>query len=157
MRRKDREVTDRAAQLAILEDCDVCRIGLVDQGRAYIVPMNFGWHEADDKLTLYFHCAKEGRKLAIMGEACPASFEADCSHQLVTQPTCAGWTFRYRSVMGEGTLRRVETRAEQRLAMACLMAHYGGSAVPAPTEAMLDSIVVLALDVTILTAKANQP
>ena len=43
MIRKDREITDRSEQLAIMEACDVCRIALNgEDGYPYIVPLNFG-------------------------------------------------------------------------------------------------------------------
>lgn len=46
--------------LEIVAECDCCRLGLVDNGKAYIVPMNFGFEDAGSALTLYFHCAAEG-------------------------------------------------------------------------------------------------
>ena len=57
MRRKDREVKDFDRIAEIINGCDCCRLGLVDEGEAYIVPMNFGFDTADGKLNLYFHCA----------------------------------------------------------------------------------------------------
>ena len=67
MRRRDREITDREKMLEIVAECDCCRLGLVDNGEAYIVPMNFGFEDAGSALTLYFHCAAEGRKLDLNG------------------------------------------------------------------------------------------
>ncbi len=53
MRRKDREVTDFDKMMEILSACDCCRLGLVDENGAYIVPLNFGYEEADGKLFLF--------------------------------------------------------------------------------------------------------
>ena len=75
MRRKDREVTDFKKIVSILNDCDCCRLGLVDErGLAYIVPMNFGTETDGERLTLYFHCANEGKKLDIMRANSAVSF-----------------------------------------------------------------------------------
>ena len=42
MRRKDREIIDFDEQLKIIDACDVCRLGLVDdEGYPYILPLNF--------------------------------------------------------------------------------------------------------------------
>ena len=43
MRRKDREVADLEGQLAILEQCPVCRVAINDpaSGVPYLVPLNF--------------------------------------------------------------------------------------------------------------------
>jgi nitroimidazol reductase NimA-like FMN-containing flavoprotein (pyridoxamine 5'-phosphate oxidase superfamily) len=62
MRKANREIRDRGAVLAIIEEAPVCRIGLADGGMPYIVPMNFGLGEN----CLYLHCATEGRKLDIL-------------------------------------------------------------------------------------------
>ena len=62
MRRKDREISDYSEIIRIIESCSVCRLGLMDENEAYIVPMNFGYIVENKDLTLYFHSAKEGRK-----------------------------------------------------------------------------------------------
>jgi uncharacterized protein len=58
MRRKDREITDRAEIDAILSEAVVCRLGLVDGSEPYIVPMCFGY----DGTFLYLHSAPEASK-----------------------------------------------------------------------------------------------
>ena len=63
MRRKDREITSFDEQLKIIDQCDVVRLGLVDDdGYPYILPLNFGYEVIDDDLVLYFHGALEGYK-----------------------------------------------------------------------------------------------
>lgn len=42
MRRKDREITDFAAMLAIVRDCDCCRLGISAEGAPYILPQSVG-------------------------------------------------------------------------------------------------------------------
>ena len=42
MRRADREVKDWKEILQILESCKVCRLGMMDEGKIYIVPMTGG-------------------------------------------------------------------------------------------------------------------
>ena len=54
MRRKDREVADLEGQLAILEQCPVCRVAINDpaSGVPYLVPLNFGMVAGPQSLTL---------------------------------------------------------------------------------------------------------
>ena len=80
MRRKDREVADLEGQLAILEQCPVCRIAINDpaSGVPYLVPLNFGMAAGPQSLTLYFHCAPVGTKLDLLRADPNVSFEADC-------------------------------------------------------------------------------
>ena len=75
MRRKEREVTDYNKMIEILKSCDCCRIGLVDDKGAYIVPMNFGYEDNNGKLTLYFHGATEGKKIDLINNQPEISFE----------------------------------------------------------------------------------
>ena len=52
MRRADREVTDRQEILAILNQCTVGHLALVDPyGEPYLVPMNFGWEDKEGTCT----------------------------------------------------------------------------------------------------------
>ena len=66
MRRRDREVTDSNEIIHILDTGKVLHLGLVDQGKPYIVPMNYGYILEGDKLVFYLHGALEGRKLDIV-------------------------------------------------------------------------------------------
>ena len=47
MRRKDRRVTDEALIDSILKECGVVRIGLYDEDRIYVVPVNYGYTYED--------------------------------------------------------------------------------------------------------------
>jgi nitroimidazol reductase NimA-like FMN-containing flavoprotein (pyridoxamine 5'-phosphate oxidase superfamily) len=58
MRRKDREITDRAEMESILNEAMVCRIGLADGGEPYVVPLSFGYENG----AVYIHSAPEASK-----------------------------------------------------------------------------------------------
>ena len=66
MRLKKREVTDKKVLGEILEECDVVRIGAVDEEGMFIVPVNFGYDfdtgEETTRLVLYFHGAAEAER-----------------------------------------------------------------------------------------------
>lgn len=42
------------------------RLAMTDGLNPYIIPLNYGYTYEDGKLVIYFHCAKEGRKLDIL-------------------------------------------------------------------------------------------
>ena len=113
MRRRDREITDREKMLEIVAECDCCRLGLVDNGEAYIVPMNFGFEDAGSALTLYFHCAAEGRKLDLIGSGADVSFEMDCS----SAPPISPALFRIRTAASWGAATPLLSRTEMRSSM----------------------------------------
>ena len=56
MRRKDRQVTEKAEILQIMQNCDVVRLGIKDEDSyPYIVPLNFGMEEVEGQVVLYLH------------------------------------------------------------------------------------------------------
>ena len=96
MRRKDREVIRHADLLDMVARFKVCRLGLWDGREVYVVPLNFGYEERDGSLNLFFHCAREGRKLDILQIRPEVSFEMDGDHLLMegdtpVMPTAASW------------------------------------------------------------------
>ena len=63
MRRQDRAVTDPEKIQAVIDDCEVCRLGFQDGRGVYVVPVNFGHALENGRHIFYFHGAQEGRKL----------------------------------------------------------------------------------------------
>ena len=66
MRRKDREVTDRALISGMLDMAEILHIAIKNEPFPYIVPMNFGYEWRVDELVFYFHSAKNGKKLDLL-------------------------------------------------------------------------------------------
>ena len=51
MRRKDKEISDESGIRAIIKKAFVCRLGMVNGNKPYLVPLCFGY----DDNVLYFH------------------------------------------------------------------------------------------------------
>ncbi len=141
--------------LAVVDACDCCRLGLVDGDGAYIVPMNFGWEQRGGALTLYFHCAPEGKKLRLLRTQTRAAFEMDTAHAFVRREDACGCTMRYQSVMGRGDICTVEQPAERAHAMARIVAHYAPERSDAVRADALEATVLLRLDVDDWSCKEN--
>src|SRR5450830_985335 len=117
MRKANREIIDKSAIRAIMEEALVCRIGLCDDATPYVVPMNFGLGEN----CLFLHCAAEGRKLDILRRNDRVCFEMDFLREIRQGPVSCGWGARYESVIGFGRAILVEDPAEKRFAMDRIM------------------------------------
>ena len=96
MRRSKRQVKDLSAIQEIVGACKVCRLAMQDQEGLYIVPMSPGAKWDGEKLTLYFHCAGEGRKISALRAAPRCAFEMDCDWRLTGEADDAA--------VGEGLL-----------------------------------------------------
>lgn len=46
--------------------CRTASVAMIDRNVPYVVPLSYGYELKEDSLVLYFHCAKEGRKLNIL-------------------------------------------------------------------------------------------
>ncbi len=126
MRRKDREITEYGKILEVMEKCDCCRLGFVDEGSAYIVPLNFGFLEQDGKITLYFHGAHEGRKMDLLKKQEVLGFEMDTAHRLKESETACEYSYFYQSIIGKGRVLLVLDAAERKKAILQIMRHYSG-------------------------------
>ena len=153
MRRSDREVTDKAEIMSIIEKCDVCRLGLSDDNVPYVVPMNYGYEYEDGKLTLYFHCAKEGRKLDIIAHNPLACFEMDCSHRLIEAEEACGYTMEYESIIGSGKIRMCSEKPEKIMALKLLMQKYAKGREFSFSDSAIDKVTVFRLDVAEFVVK----
>lgn len=147
MRRKDREVTDFGKMMEMLKACDCCRLGLVDGTQAYIVPMNFGYEQDGQQLTLYFHCAKEGRKMNLLPKQDLVAFEMDTRHELVEGNSPGACTFLYQCIMGTGRLELLLSPEERIHGLGKIMAHYTGREQWEFGEQALAAVNVLKLTV----------
>ena len=156
MRRNDREITDYDKITAIMDTCDVCRLGLSENGTAYIVPLSFGYQmDAEHHITLYFHSAAEGRKLDIIRQNASVAFEMDTAQQLFRHGTDAcGYGMRYQCVMGTGTARLITDNNEKAAAFDHIMAHYTHQRLPYSQQA-LSAATIIAVDVTSISCKVH--
>jgi nitroimidazol reductase NimA-like FMN-containing flavoprotein (pyridoxamine 5'-phosphate oxidase superfamily) len=122
MRRREREIRDEAGVLEILEKGLVCRLGLYDGQYPYVVPMNYGYRDG----RMYFHCAREGRKIDILKTNDRVCIEVDIDTRVVRGETPCRWTANYRSVIGFGRARILDDEREKKAGLDVIMAHYGG-------------------------------
>lgn len=105
MRKSDREIRDYNEILRLLDECQTIRLALHDEPYPYVVPLSYGWEERDGKLFVYFHCAKEGKKLDLIEKNGNVCFEADCLAGY--KSTGRGVTADYRSLVAFGKAERV--------------------------------------------------
>lgn len=155
MRRSDREIVGTDRILAVLNECDIVRIGLCDDGRPYIVPMNFAFEVVDGIAYLYFHCAPGGRKIDIIGKNGDACFEADRSFKLMKNENACRWSNTYESVMGEGTMDIVDDHEQKVRALDLLMKRHGYEGRPHYGKAEIEKVTVLRMTVTSMSGKSK--
>ncbi|MGI5825376.1 MAG: pyridoxamine 5'-phosphate oxidase family protein [Bacillota bacterium] len=148
MRRKDREIVDEEQIVEIVKSCDCCRLGMVADGMAYIVPLNFAFAEEDGKRVFYFHSAKTGKKIDLLREQNTVGFEMDCKHSLKTGENPCNYGFCFQSVMGGGSVSFVTSPTEKKHALCLLMTRYIGQKVWSFSDEQANKVEIIKLEVT---------
>lgn len=161
MRRKDRQLSSFEQMLAIVERCDVLRLGIADGEYPYIVPVNFAYqverHENQDTLCLYTHGAIFGRKYELLRRKRCCSFEMDLIHDIVLLPEYGAVTQRYESVMGEARVEFLEGDDKQHAIDDIFMARWELTRNFDYNHHMVPHTAVMRLVVTAMSGKANLP
>jgi len=157
MRRKDREVTDADEIAQIIEKCDVCRLAFCDKDVPYIVPMSFGCEMTAGKLTLYFHCAAQGRKIDIIRNNPNACFEMDISYKIDIGGKPGNCTAEYESIIGNGVVSIIDSadRDGKLKALKLLMKKYAGTEDLQLSEKQIGGVTMLKLPVQEYSAKRH--
>jgi nitroimidazol reductase NimA-like FMN-containing flavoprotein (pyridoxamine 5'-phosphate oxidase superfamily) len=150
MRRKDREITDRAEIEAILREATVCRIGLADGGEPYVVPLSFGYEDG----AVYIHSAPEGTKIALMVKNPRCCFEVDICDSIIRGNRPCMWGMRYRSVIGYGRAAIMSDPAEKRHGLACIMRHYDSGTFDFSDEDV-KNVAVIRIAIESMTGKKH--
>ena len=155
MRRQDREVTDPERISAVIDACTHCRLGFCDQGRTYIVPVNFGHAVEYGQHVFYFHGAPEGRKIDLIRETGWAGIEMDEGYQLHRAEKACGHSAAFRSIIGGGPIVILEDLEEKRRALSRIMAHTAGSGDWEFPEAAVRAVCVYKLTAEELSCKEH--
>ena len=156
MRRADREITDKEYIYKIIDDCICCRLGFYDEGEVYIVPLNFGYETLDDSLVLYFHSAKEGRKIDLMKKTNTVGFEMDTDYQLSEGKSACFYTAKFKSIIGTGKISIVEDKEEKEKALQSIMYHNTKKTSFVFNEKMVDLVCIFKVVVDKLSCKNHE-
>lgn len=155
MRRKEREITDEKQLEMVLHNCKVCRVAMQDEQGLYIVPLNFGYEYECGKLHLFFHSAKEGRKVNAFQKNAKVAFEMDCAHQLIEGETACQYSYQFQSIVGTGCIFLVEDKQQQKKALSLLMKHMTQKEFVFEDN-MLNAVFVYELEVHEFTGKQKK-
>lgn len=136
--------------MEILNTSKICRIALFDSPYPYIVPMNYGY--ADNQL--YFHCAKEGKKIELIKSNNKVCFEIEQSHEIIADDVSCKWSTKYQSIIGFGTIELLTDLEEKRKGLDTIMIQHGKKD-NAYKDSALDKVMVLKLNIDNLTGKQS--
>jgi len=160
MRLHKREIRDPETVREILDECDVVRLGTRDGEGMFIVPVNYGYElseKADgQRLTLFIHGAGEGRKADAFDACRDVAVELDCRHGIITGDYTCSYSYSYRSIMGNGEIRRAADEQEKIYGLTKIMEHMAPGADIEFSPSMLERTEVFFVEMKRFTAKERK-
>lgn len=146
MRRKDREITDKAELESLLRQGRVCHLAMCgqsgqvssDEAQPYVLPVNYGYADG----ALYVHGASKGRKADILRTNPRVAFSIVLSEELKAAGDGCEWTTYYVSLCGEGRAEVIEKGEDKALALTKFMEHYAPGPHELPAAAVAGTMVV---------------
>jgi nitroimidazol reductase NimA-like FMN-containing flavoprotein (pyridoxamine 5'-phosphate oxidase superfamily) len=151
LRRMDKALAEPSAVKAILQEAKFITLALSLNDEPYLATLSHGFDE--EKNRIYFHCAKEGRKIDVMranphvwGQALvDGGYQQGCCDHL------------YRTAQFHGNVSFVNDALEKKHALEVLIRHLDENpdAVIAKqiTAASLDRVLIGRIDIDFLSGK----
>jgi uncharacterized protein len=109
----------------IIDKCEACYIGMVDQnGNPYVLPFNFGYEDG----IIYLHSAAAGKKIDILRSNPKVCICFSTDHKLFHrhETMACSYGMRYRSVLAYGNIEFIEDYDQKVDVLNIIMRKYTG-------------------------------
>lgn len=168
MRRQEKEVCDQKELEAIILSAPYMVLGLTEPAfktgapmdspcnaapPPYLVPLDFGYQDN----CVYFHCAREGKKLDLLAQNSNVFLLFVNYKGLVNYDkngTACGFSTKYSSVMATGQAQIITDAKLREEALHILLQRYKLQRLPIKPESMADTCLVQ-VKITGLSGKKN--
>lgn len=151
MRKINQAITDSTIINQMLSTATICRIGMIDNGKPYIIPLNYGFSDG----FLYMHSAPEGRKIKILEENNQICFEIESTATTISHEIPCKWSEKYRSIIGYGTVEFIDDYESKTKALEIIMKQHGSVGNLIFEKKQVEFVVILKVKIDQLTAKQS--
>jgi len=133
--------------------CKTAHIGMMDGAVPYVVPLSYGYELEGQTLTLFFHCASEGRKIDILKKNPCVCFEMCNEGEPVFMDAPCNSGYYYSSIIGNGTVEFINRPEDKCHALTAMFFQQSGKEVIFTKEQAAN---VLCFKVTLETYSAKR-
>ncbi|HEX3019997.1 MAG TPA: pyridoxamine 5'-phosphate oxidase family protein [Chitinispirillaceae bacterium] len=156
MRRKDRELCTAVEIDDVLRCGKIAQVAFIDNNQPYIVTMNYGYVNNENKIKIYFHSANEGRKIDCINNNPDVCFTIAICDPFVAGEIACNYGMKYRSVVGYGKIRIVDDMDERIAGLNLLMKQYTGKCNWEYDNEMLKRTTVTCIEVESISGKRKK-
>ncbi|MCX7954127.1 MAG: pyridoxamine 5'-phosphate oxidase family protein [Bacteroidales bacterium] len=120
--RSVREIFRKEEIYEVINNCEVCYVGFVDDNKPYVLAFNFGF----DTENIYLHTSKTGKKLDIIKKNNNVCVFFDAFRELFAyhEEVACSYRMKYKSVIAWGKMHIVENYDEKVKALNLIMQKY---------------------------------
>jgi nitroimidazol reductase NimA-like FMN-containing flavoprotein (pyridoxamine 5'-phosphate oxidase superfamily) len=150
---RTRMTNDKLELKEIIDRCDACYLGMVDQqGLPYVLPFNFGYEEG----IIYLHSAQTGRKMDVMKNNPNVCVAFSTDHKLFFrhENVACSYGMDYRSVLAFGKIVFIDDFDEKVRILNIIMRKYAGKDFPYNAPA-IHNVAVYKVDVEKMEGKIS--
>lgn len=151
MRKSNREIKDFKKVAELLYSCQTIRLGLNDTPYPYVVPLSFGMETDGEKIMLYFHGAKEGKKVELIKRDNHVCVEADILRGYKAHDESV--TADYKSIIAFGVCEELTDFKERAKGIRLLLEHCGTAGYSAEECAALPFTAVYKVTIDSISGK----
>ncbi|MDP2089861.1 MAG: pyridoxamine 5'-phosphate oxidase family protein [Flavobacteriaceae bacterium] len=151
MRKLNQEINDPNIIEEILKTATICRIAMVDNGKPYIIPLNYGFNDG----FIYIHSAPEGKKIEILKENNQVCFEIESTAATIKHEIPCKWSEKYRSIIGYGTVEFIHDSELKKEALEIIMKQHGATGTQNFEKKQVEFVVILKVKINQLSAKQS--
>lgn len=161
MRQAGRQLHSAGQLHDVVEACQTVRIACADEEGLFIVPMSFGYDWADPeeidadepRLALWVHSAGAGRKADAFDREPRVAIEMDVQDGVIAGTYACAYSYAYRSIMGTGTIHRIQGTEAKRYGLTRIMQHLAPEASAGFTDQALARTNIYCIDIDHFTGK----
>jgi len=150
MRRKDREITDRAEIDEIIRSTRIMHLALADNNIPFLVPLFYAY----DGTSLYFHSASKGSKIEILKKNNNVCFEISIEQGIIEADSACDFEAKHRTVIGFGKATFVQDDAEKIRVLDQIVSRFTDRKFEYP-KANLACATVIRIDIESLKGKKH--
>lgn len=147
---RNREISKHEEIEKIIQEAEVCYLGMTDGDQPYVLPFNFAYQNE----TLFLHSDHNGYKLDVLARNSKICANFNVGNELFSRNKEVGcsWGMKYKSVNLFGNLEIVEDYDEKYQIMKLFMLKYAGEDYEF-SEPSIKNVMIMKVQAVKLTGK----
>lgn len=147
---RPRMLTKKEEMESIIQEAQVCCLGMSEAGQPYLLPMNFAWEPG----VVFLHAAPEGHKLEVLHGNPQVCVNFNTGNELFHRHKEVGcsWGMKFKSVNVFGKASLVQDYDEKYRIMQLFMVRYAGESYEF-SEPSIRNVAIIRIEAENMTGK----